>query len=54
MACAVATALALMMLTDTLHSPAGANPLIVVAAKPGWSFMVDPVASAPVSFSSAL
>jgi CBS-domain-containing membrane protein len=44
MACAVATALALMILTDTVHSPAGGNPLIVISAHSGWSFMLDPVA----------
>jgi CBS-domain-containing membrane protein len=43
MAGALATALALMLLTDTIHSPAGADPLIVIAAQPGWSFLVAPV-----------
>src|SRR5260370_33115296 len=44
MACAVGTAIALMMVTDTIHSPAGADPLIVTAAHPGWSFLVQPLA----------
>ena len=44
MACAVGTAVALMMVTDTIHSPAGADPLIVMAAHPGWSFLVEPLA----------
>src|SRR5215831_1867726 len=44
MACAVGTAIALMMVTDTIHSPAGADPLIVMAAQPGWSFLVAPLA----------
>jgi len=44
MSCAVATALALMMITETVHSPAGANPLIGISAQSGWSFMVNPVA----------
>jgi CBS-domain-containing membrane protein len=43
MSLAVATALALMMLTDTVHSPAGGNPLVVIAAQSGWSFMIDPL-----------
>jgi CBS-domain-containing membrane protein len=44
MSCAVATALALMMFTKTVHSPAGTNPLIAVSAHSGWSFIIDPVA----------
>ena len=32
-----------MMLTDTLHPPAGINPLLVVAGNLPWSFMVAPV-----------
>jgi CBS-domain-containing membrane protein len=44
MACAVGTAIALMMVTDTIHSPAGADPLIVMAAHPGWSFLAAPLA----------
>ena len=44
MSCAVATALALMMLTETIHSPAGGNPLIVISARSGWSSLMDPVA----------
>jgi len=43
MACAVGTAIALMMVTDTIHSPAGADPLIVIAAHPGWSFLAAPL-----------
>jgi CBS-domain-containing membrane protein len=41
---AVATALALMMLTRTIHSPAGANPIIVFAEGADWQFMVVPLA----------
>jgi len=44
MGCAVGTAMALMMVTDTIHSPAGADPLIVMAAHPGWSFVAEPLA----------
>ena len=43
MACAVGTAIALMMVTNTIHSPAGADPLIVMAAHPGWSFLAAPL-----------
>ena len=41
---AVAVSLALMMLTRTIHSPAGANPLVILAEHAGWSFLVDPLA----------
>jgi CBS-domain-containing membrane protein len=40
---AVATALVLMMLTRTIHSPAGANPIVVFAEHAGWSFLVSPL-----------
>src|SRR5215831_2292071 len=43
MACAVGTAIALMMFTNTIHSPAGSDPLIVMAAHPGWSFLAAPL-----------
>jgi len=43
MACAVGVAIALMMVTHTIHSPAGADPLIVMAAHPGWSFVAAPL-----------
>ena len=43
MACAVGTAIALMMVTNTIHSPAGADPLIVMAAHPAWSFLAAPL-----------
>ena len=43
MACAVGTAIALMMITNTIHSPAGADPLIVMAAHPSWSFLAAPL-----------
>ena len=35
-AAAVATALALMQLTRTIHSPAGADPIIVMAGSISW------------------
>ncbi|RQN40139.1 HPP family protein [Paraburkholderia tropica] len=42
MAIAAASALMLMMLTRTVHPPAGSNPVIIFAAQPGWSFLVLP------------
>lgn len=44
LAAAVATALTLMQLTRTIHSPAGADPLIVILNHAGWSFLVTPLA----------
>ncbi len=44
MSTAVATALCLMILTRTVHSPAGATPLIAISTHAPWSFIVDPVA----------
>jgi CBS-domain-containing membrane protein len=43
MAAATATALILMMLTDSIHSPAGADPLIVMSTQASWSFLVAPL-----------
>jgi CBS-domain-containing membrane protein len=40
---AVATALVLMMITRTIHSPAGANPIVVFAEHADWSFFVSPL-----------
>jgi CBS-domain-containing membrane protein len=42
-AVAVGLAVAAMVLTDTLHPPAGINPLLVVAGNLPWSFLVAPV-----------
>jgi CBS-domain-containing membrane protein len=42
MALAVALAIALMMLTRTVHPPAGSNPVIVMLAQPGWGFLLTP------------
>lgn len=41
-ALAAGTAIALMMLTRTVHPPAGSNPVIVFLAHPGWSFLIFP------------
>ena len=43
MAAAVASAIALMQISRTLHPPAGANPLVVMAAGAGWGFLFSPV-----------
>ena len=36
---AVATAIAAMLFTKTVHPPAGANPLIILVAGSGWDFI---------------
>lgn len=43
MAAAVASSIALMQLTRTLHPPAGANPLVVLLAGADWGFLFSPV-----------
>lgn len=40
---ATATALVLMMATGTIHSPAGANPIVLFAEHAGWSFLFSPL-----------
>lgn len=42
MALAAGVATALMMLTGTLHPPAGSNPLIVYLIGPDWHFLWFP------------
>jgi CBS-domain-containing membrane protein len=42
LALAVGTAIATMMLTRTVHPPAGSNPVIVFLAQPGWGFLWFP------------
>jgi len=43
MAAGVGLAIAAMMLSDTVHPPAGANPIVVALSNPGWSFLLAPV-----------
>jgi CBS-domain-containing membrane protein len=43
MIAAVATALLGMMVTRTIHSPAGANPIVVFAEKANWAFLLSPL-----------
>ncbi len=42
MALALATAIALMQITRTVHPPAGSNPLIVFLAGASWQFLFAP------------
>lgn len=42
MAAALATSIAVMQVTRTVHPPAGSNPLIVMLAQAPWSFLVTP------------
>ena len=42
MALAAGTAIALMMLTRTVHPPAGSNPVIVMLLSPTWAFLLTP------------
>ena len=41
-ALSVATAIALMMLTRTVHPPAGSNPVIIFLTLPAWNFLLFP------------
>lgn len=42
-AVAVGLAIWLMVLSDTLHPPAGIDPLLVVTANLSWPFLISPV-----------
>ncbi len=42
-AVAVGLAILLMVLSDTLHPPAGIDPLLVVTANLSWPFLLSPV-----------
>jgi CBS-domain-containing membrane protein len=42
MALALATALAVMIATNTVHPPAGSNPIIVFLLGAPWSFLITP------------
>lgn len=42
LALALATAVALMHLTRTVHPPAGSNPVIIMLTLPGWKFLLTP------------
>ncbi len=45
---AVALSAAVMMLTRTVHPPAGSNPIIVFLGLPGWDFVLFPTLSGAV------
>ena len=42
MALALAVALGIMIATDTVHPPAGSNPIIVFLGNANWSFLILP------------
>jgi CBS-domain-containing membrane protein len=43
MMAALATALVLMIVSRTIHSPAGANPIVIFMEKAGWSLLLSPL-----------
>jgi CBS-domain-containing membrane protein len=43
MAVSVGVGISLMMITNTLHPPAGANPLLILSLNVSWSFLLTPV-----------
>jgi len=45
LALSVGLGVSLMMLTNTWHPPAGANPLVVLSLKVSWGFLFSPVLS---------
>jgi len=44
-ALAVCVAIMLMMMTRTVHPPAGSNPVIVFLLQPGWDYLFFPTLS---------
>ena len=48
MALAVSVAIALMHAARVVHPPAGSNPVIVMLAQPGWSFLLFPTLTGAV------
>ncbi|WP_444931573.1 HPP family protein [Microbulbifer sp. SSSA002] len=48
MGLAVGLAVSSMLLTNTTHPPAGANPLVVMLAGEHWDFLLMPVAAGTV------
>ena len=43
LATGVALALAAMMLTRTVHPPAGADPIVIIGAHAAWTFLAAPI-----------
>ncbi|MGL4757220.1 MAG: HPP family protein, partial [Aeromonadaceae bacterium] len=48
LALATGAAIALMLLTDTTHPPAGANPLLIMLTHQAWPFLITPVLSGAI------
>ena len=48
MGAAVATAIAAMQVTRTVHPPAGANPLLIMVLGASWDFLLIPVLAGSV------
>lgn len=45
----VGLAIAVMQLTGTVHPPAGGDPLVVILAGAGWSFLATPILAGTVT-----
>ncbi|OZT73435.1 HPP family protein [Vreelandella boliviensis] len=45
---AVGLSIVTMMLSNTIHPPAGANPLLIMLAGENWHFLVTPVVSGAI------
>ncbi|WP_105213926.1 HPP family protein [Pseudoalteromonas sp. T1lg22] len=43
MAIATGLAVSLMLVSDTTHPPAGANPVLIMLAQQGWMYLLSPV-----------
>jgi CBS-domain-containing membrane protein len=48
LALAVGTAVAVMMLTGTVHPPAGSNPVIIFVGHSSWTFLLFPTLTGAV------
>ena len=42
-AMATGLAITMMVITNTLHPPAGANPILIIQSQQGWGFLLEPV-----------
>ena len=49
----VGLAIVAMMLTDTVHPPAGADPIVVILAGASWSFLATPIVAGSVAIVAA-
>ena len=41
----VGLAVSVMMITKTIHPPAGANPIIIMLGNEGFSFLIMPISA---------